>query len=260
MGENGERVMKPTTLQQAEEHLKRGRLKQAARVLQRAVQSGDAPLECYLRLAEVCRLQENWRDAIETIRAARERHPDALLVREQLIELLIESGRYAEAIAECEQWLREMPEHPTPLEHLLDAHWQAMDYLRALQVANRLVQLHPRSAHYRMRRARLLDNLGRHAEAISDYEHLAFGKGAPLEIILWATFELERLDQTQMRQMVRLLSEDALFWVKFTRDPKAAARERGFVFSRIGQEVLESLPEILMRELPRPPRRYAGYS
>jgi tetratricopeptide (TPR) repeat protein len=260
MGESGERVMKPTTLQQAEEYLQRGRLKQAARVLRRAVQAGDAPLECYLRLAEVCRLQENWRGAIDAIRAALQRQPDSIPARERLIELLIESGRLAEAVAECERWLSEMPEHPTPLEHLLDAHWHAMDYLRALQAANRLVQLQPRNAQYRMRRARLLDNLGRHAEAISDYEQLAFEAGAPLEIIAWAMLELERLDRIQMRQLMRLLMEDTLFWVKFVRDPKGAARERGFAFSRVGEEMLEALPDTLLREMPRPPRRNAGYS
>jgi tetratricopeptide (TPR) repeat protein len=217
-------------------------------------------LECYLRLAEVCRLQENWRDAIDAIRAALQCQPDSVVARERLIELLIESGRLAEAVAECERWLSEMPEHPTPLEHLLDAHWHAMDYPRALQAANRLVQLQPYAAHYRLRRARLLDNLGRHAEAISDYEQLAFEAGAPLEIMAWAMLELERLDRIQMRQLMRLLMEDALFWVKFIRDPKGAARERGFIFSRVGEEVLETLPETLLREMPRPPRRNAGYS
>jgi tetratricopeptide (TPR) repeat protein len=260
MGESGERVMKPTTLQQAEEYLQRGRLKQAARVLRRAVQAGDAPLECYLRLAEVCRLQENWRGAIDTIRAALQCQPDSIPARERLIELLIESGRLAEAVAECERWLQETPDHPIPLEHLLDAHWHAMDYTRALQAANQLVRLQPHAAHYRLRRARLLDNLGRHAEAIGDYEWLAFETGVPAEIMVWATLELERLDQLQMHLMVRLLMEDALFWVKFIRDPKDAARERGFIFSRVGEEMLETLPETLLREMPRPPRRNAGYS
>ena len=205
-------------------------------------------------------MQENWRGAIDAIRAALESQPDSIPARERLIELLLESGRLAEAVAECERWLSEMPEHPTPLEHLLDAHWHAMDYLRALQAANRLVHLQPRNAHYRMRRARLLDNLGRHAEAISDYEQLAFEAGAPLEIMAWAMLELERLDRIQMRQLMRLLMEDTLFWVKFIRDPKDAARERGFAFSRVGEEVLETLPDTLLRELPRPPRRNAGYS
>ena len=252
--------MKPTTLQQAEAYLQRGRLKQAARVLRRAVQSGDAPLECYLRLAEVCRMQENWRDAIDAIRAALQCQPDSVVARERLIELLIESGHLAEAVAECERWLQEMPEHPTPLEHLLDAHWHAMDYLRALQVANRLVQLQPYAAHYRLRRARLLDNLGRRGEAVRDYEWLAFEAHAPRGITVWATLELQRLDRLQIRQLMRLLMEDTLFWVKFVRDPKGAARERGFIFSRVGEEVLEALPDTLLREMPRPLRHNAGYS
>jgi tetratricopeptide (TPR) repeat protein len=252
--------MKPTTLQQAEEYLQRGRLKQAARVLRRAVQSGDAPLECYLRLAEVCRMQENWRDAIDAIRAALQCQPDSVVARERLIELLIESGRLAEAVAECERWLSEMPEHPTPLELLLDAHWHAMDYPRALQAANRLVNLQPYAAHYRLRRARLLDNLGRRGEAVRDYEWLAFEAHAPRGITVWATLELQRLDRLQIRQLMRLLMEDALFWVKFIRDPKDAARERGFIFSRVGEEVLETLPDTLLREMPRPLRHNAGYS
>ena len=252
--------MKPTTLQQAEEYLQRGRLKQAARVLRRAVQSGDAPLECYLRLAEVCRMQENWRDAIDAIRAALQCQPDSVVARERLIELLIESGRLAEAVAECERWLSEMPEHPTPLELLLDAHWHAMDYPRALQAANRLVNLQPHDANYRLRRARLLDNLGRRGEAVRDYEWLAFEAHAPRGITVWATLELQRLDRLQIRQLMRLLMEDALFWVKFIRDPKDAARERGFTFSRVGELLLETLPETLLREMPRPPRRNAGYS
>jgi len=252
--------MKPTTLQQAEEYLQRGRLKQAARVLRRAVQAGDAPLECYLRLAEVCRMQENWRDAIDAIRAALQCQPDSVVARERLIELLIESGRLAEAVAECERWLSEMPEHPTPLELLLDAHWHAMDYPHALQAANRLVNLQPHDANYRLRRARLLDNLGRRGEAVRDYEWLAFEAHAPRGITVWATLELQRLDRLQIRQLMRLLMEDALFWVKFIRDPKGAARERGFTFSRVGEEVLETLPDTLLREMPRPPRRNAGYS
>ncbi len=251
--------MKLTTLQQAEEYLRRGRLKQAVRVLKRAVQAGDAPLEYHLRLADAYRMQENWRDAINAVREALRCQPNAAPARERLVELLIESGRLAEAVTECRQWLREMPNHPTPLEHLLDAYWQSMDYERALQAANQLVMLQPQSPHYRMRRARLLDNLGCHAQALSDYEYLAFEATAPIEVIIWATIELERLDRLQMDRVLHLLTEDSLFRIKFLRDPVEATRERGYVFSRVGERLLEVMPEIL-HELPKPPRRYADYS
>ncbi len=251
--------MKLTTLQQAEEYLRRGQLKQAARVLKRAVQTGNAPLEYYLRLAELYRIQENWREAIDAVREALARQPQAVPARERLVELLLESGRTAEAVEECRQWLRETPNHPTPLEHLLDAYWQAMDYENALQAANQLVMLHPKSPHYRMRRARLLGNLGRHAEAISDYEFLAFQAGAPIEIIVWATIELERLDLMQIDRVLDLVMEDPLFRIKFLRDPVGAARERGYVFSRVGERVLEGMPQNI-RNLPKPPRRYVDYN
>ncbi|GIV08611.1 MAG: hypothetical protein KatS3mg019_0702 [Fimbriimonadales bacterium] len=251
--------MKLTTLQQAEEYVRSGRLKQAVRVLKRAVQAGNAPLEYHLRLAEVYRLQENWHDAIDVMREALRCQPNAVPARERLVELLIESGHLAEAVAECRQWLRETPNHPTPLEHLLDAYWQSMDYEHALQAANQLVMLQPQSPHYRMRRARLLDNLGCHAQALRDYEYLAFEAAAPIEVMLWATFELERLDRMQMNRVMHLLTEDSLFRIKFLRDPVGATRERGYVFSRVGERMLEVMPETL-HELPKPPRRYADYS
>lgn len=251
--------MKLTTLQQAEEYVRRGRLKQAVRVLRRAVESEDAPLEYYLRLADVYRLQENWNGAIEAMRAALQCAPHAAPVRERLVELLIESGQLAEAVSECRRWLRETPDHPIPLEHLLDAYWQSMDYKHALQVANQLVMLQPQSAYYRLRRARLLDNLGRHAQAISDYEHLAFDLSTPMEVMVWAIIELERLDTTQMEMVLHLLTEDAIFRIKFLRDPVGAARERGFVFSRVGEQMLQVVPNAV-RELPKPPRRYADYN
>ncbi len=250
--------MKPTPLQQAEKYLRRGQLKQAGRLLQRAVQAGNASVEYYLRLAEVYRLQEDWQNAIEAIRAALRLHPDSVPAREQLVELLLESGRIDEAVEECQRWLREIPNHPVPLEHLLDAYWQAMDYEHALQVANQLVQLQPYSPHYRLRRARLLDNLGRYAQAVSDYEQLAFDFSTPDEISHWALSELERLDRVQLELVLQLLNEDGLFRLEFLRDPTAAVRARGFAFSRVGEQVLHTLVDAV-RELPRTHRSYANY-
>ncbi|MDW8050905.1 MAG: tetratricopeptide repeat protein [Armatimonadota bacterium] len=250
--------MKPSTLQLAEEYLRRGELKQAGRLLQRAVRAGKASVECYLRLAEVYRLQENWQAAIDAVRAALQLQPNSTTLRERLVELLLESGRLSEAVEECQRWLREAPDHPVALEHLLDAYWQSMDYEHALQVANQLVRLQPRSPHYRLRRARLLDNLGRHAQAVSDYETLAFDRSAPDEIITWAISELERLDRTQIELMLQLLSEDGLFRLEFLRNPLRAARQRGFVFSRVGEQVVEALVDTVRTNLQRP-RCYVSY-
>ncbi|MCS6919803.1 MAG: tetratricopeptide repeat protein [Fimbriimonadales bacterium] len=251
--------MKLTTLQQAEEYVRRGRLKQAARVLKRAVQAGDAPLEYYLRLADVYRLQENWHAAIEAMRDALQRNPDSLALRERLIEMLLESNRTEEAINECQQWMREKPNHPTPLEHMLDAYWQAMDYKQALQIANRLVALLPHSPVYRLRRARLLENLKCYPEAIQDYEFLTLNKETPRDMRLWAIIELGRLDITLLHLMMNWIMEDSVFRMQFLRAPVEAASNRGFVFSSEGEEMLEELAESLRRTSDLP-RRYADYS
>lgn len=250
--------MKSPNLEQVEQCVRRGRYKRAIQLLQRAVGQGHSSAECYLRLAELYCLTDNWCQAISTLRNAVYCVQDPAPLRERLVELLIESGDYTEAIHECQAWAHEMPDHPTPLEHLLDVYCQKMDYDHALEVANRLVYLQPQSPDYRLRRAHLLDNMGRLREAIEDYQHLAWNETVPLEVMHWAQLELERLDADQLDLLVPLLMEDPLFRLKFLRNPLSAVQERGFRFSAWGETLLEQLTSTL-RTIPKAPKPYGCY-
>jgi tetratricopeptide (TPR) repeat protein len=125
-----------------------------------------------------------------------------------------------------------------------------------LEVANRLVQLQPNAAHYRLRRARLLDEMGRHAQAVEEYQRLAEDISAPLEVIFLAHLELQRLDQQQLEVLMPLLIEDVAFRLEFLRDPIEAVRQRGFRFSEVGEEMLALLPEEMR---PLRAKRHGGY-
>ncbi len=245
---------------QVDECVRKGRLDRAIRMLHQVLESGTNSLECYIRLAELYRRKHNWQSAIGALRSALSLNPDSDTLRKQMVEMLIESGDFASAEQECRSWLVLQPNHPTPLELLLETYTTQMDYGRALQIAERLVRLQPLSPHYRFRRARLLKTVGRIEEAISDYEHLAFAESewVPFEVGLLARIELESLDYHQLDTLFHLLMEDKVFRLKFIHDPVVSARERGFHFSRVGEAMLEQVPESL-REMPKFPRHYGSY-
>ncbi len=250
--------MKVPSLEQAERCVRRGRYKRAIQILQHVLSQGHSSAECYLRLAELYRLEGDWRQAIAVLHTALYQVQDTTSVRERLVEILLENGNYAEAIAECEAWIQESPDHPTPLEHLLEAYWHKMDYDHALEVANRLVNLQPQSPDYRLQRASLLDQLGRIQEAIEDYQHLAWNESVPADVMVLAQLELERLDADQLDMLVPLLVEDPIFRLKFLHNPSSAVQERGFRFSPFGEMLLDQLIANL-RKMPLLPKPYAYY-
>jgi tetratricopeptide (TPR) repeat protein len=251
--------MKSALRERAEQYAQRGQVKQAIRLLKRAMQQGRASAEDYLRLAELYSQEREWRQAVWALRHARTLAPNSEQIREQLVEALLNADQYEEAIRECQNWLQEAPDHPIPLENLLDAYMSQNDFAHALTIANQLVQLQPLSPHYRMRRARLLDRMGRYMEAIEDYQWLVFDNDStPFEVLLFAQLELERLDFRQMELLLHLVLDDSEFRVRFLQEPVEAARERGFRFSPVGETMITQLPDAIRDTFPKK-RRYAPY-
>jgi len=204
-------------------------------------------------------MQRQYRRAIWALRQAMRHTLDATPLRAMLIEVMIESGDGEGAVRECRRWLQEAPDHPTPLEHLMDFYWRQREFQQALELANRLVQLQPTSPYYRLRRACLLDDMGRYAQAVEDYQRLTDDEMAPIEVALLAQMELDRLDRQQMEVLIPLLMEDVVFRVEFLRNPIEAVRERGFRFSDDGEQMLAYLPNE-MRQMSDHMRRHGGYS
>ncbi|MEN3000891.1 MAG: hypothetical protein ABDI19_03505 [Armatimonadota bacterium] len=246
-------------VEQAEQYIRQGKVRWAIRLLRQAADSGEAPLLCYCKLAELYRMQRQYQRAIWALRRAMRHATDPEPLRALLIEVMIESGDWEGVVQECRRWLRESPDHPVPLEHLMDAYWQRMEFLQALEVANRLVQLQPSAPHYRLRRARLLDDMGRRAQAVEEYQQLVADSTAPIEIAFLAQLELERLDHQQMEVLMPLLMEDPAFRLAFLHDPIGAVRQRGFRFSAAGEEMLAYFPEE-MRQMQDQVKRYGSYS
>lgn len=251
--------MKGLLVERVEKCIQQGKVRQAIRLLRQAVDAGEAPLPCYRKLAELYRMQRQYQQAIWALRQAMRHTTDHAPLRTLLIEVMMESGDWDGAAQECRRWLRESPDHPVPLEHLMDTYWRRMEFQQALELANRLVQLQPTSPHYRLRRARLLDDMGYHAQAVEEYQQLAKDVSAPIEVAFLAQLELERLDQQQLEVLIPLLMEDPAFRLEFMRDPIVAVRQRGFRFSEAGEEMLAYFPEEI-RLMSDQTKRYGSYS
>ncbi len=250
--------MKATLVEQIERCVQQGKVRRAIRLLREAVAAGESPSACYQKLAELYRMQRQYQRAIWALRQAMRHTLDATPLRAMLIEVMIESGDGEGAVRECRRWLQEAPDHPTPLEHLMDFYWRQREFQQALELANRLVQLQPTSPYHRLRRACLLDDMGCYAQAVEDYQRLTDDETAPIEVAFLAQMELERLDRQQMEVLIPLLMEDVAFRLEFMRDPVAAVRERGFRFSDAWEAMLTYFPDE-MRQMSDQMKRHGSY-
>ncbi len=246
-------------LQDAENYIQQGKVQHAIYLLRLMACICESPSICYQKLAELYRKQRRYSRAIWALRQAIRFADNPDPYRAALIEVLLESGRWRVAIRECRRWLRQSPDHPIPLERLMDVYWRRMEFQRALELANRLVQLLPASAHHRLRRAHLLEDMGRYAQAAEEYQRLVEDDSAPFEVMVTASLDLRRLDHQQLTVLVPLLMEDPAFRLEFLRDPVAAVRQRGFRFSPAGEEMLTDFPDE-MQWMTQRTRRHGGYS
>jgi predicted Zn-dependent protease len=251
--------MNATLVEQVERCVQQGKVRRAIRLLREAVAAGESPSSCYSKLAELYRMLRQYPRAIWALRQAMRYATDPNPLRAMLIEVMMESGDGERALRECRRWLRESPDHPIPLEHLMELYWRQKAFHQALELANRLVQLQPTSPYHRLRRACLLSEMGRYAQAVEDYQRLTNDEMAPLEVAFLAQMELERLDRQQMERLMPLLMEDVVFRLEFLRNPIHAIRERGFRFSDIGEEMLAYLLDE-MRPILHEMKRHGSYS
>lgn len=225
----------------ADEWVRRGELSKAVRTLRRALRAGIDPASCYYRIAELHRLRQRWREAIQAARQAVQNAPDQPLCRILLFDILIESGSIDDALQESLAWLQRDPNDLTALENLARAYLQKSDPVRALKVVERLIRLHPGSPDYRLQRAHLLYQLGDYPRSAQEYMQV-LAMDPPQELRRIAQDSLEMLDRWQLQLIVALLMENSTFRIAFTRDRHQTVQRYGFQLSEEAQAVLEYLP------------------
>lgn len=102
-------------------------------------------------------------EAVREIRIARQIHPNAVYVQNQLVQTLFRARRFEECIAEANRSLELKPDSVTPIGFIFRSYLQLSKIAEAEAAMGRLIELDPANAP--SFRARLYLKLGKTAEA-----------------------------------------------------------------------------------------------
>jgi tetratricopeptide (TPR) repeat protein len=199
---------------------------------------GDARFN--VQLANIYRAQNRMGPAIEAMQAAIELDPKDGDVQQQLLRTLLEMGRYDEAITTSNRLLKMHPRNLLARDILGIAYLQQGRLDSALKVTNELIHLAPTDAAHHFKKAVLLQQKGEIAQAMTAFL-LALEMEPEGELADDAREAIAALDSFQLRQVLTLAVEDAVFKAKLLLNPEAGLAERGFRLSGSGISTLRQL-------------------
>jgi len=244
-------------VRRAERFAKQGRSNQAVISLENAIAAGADPYGCRLRIANIYRTMEVWNDAFAAAEEAAALEPHRQAAYELLMTIAIEAGNSERVIFASNALIRLMPRHLLAYSAQSNAYIQQGDIDAAMRVTTTMIRLDPHTAAHRFRKAMLCQHKGEVGLAVHE---LAIALSLePLGPYAEAASDaLQMLDLMQIEQIMVLAGEDSVFRIKFQREPNETARERGFILSESGENLLRELGAMGMPEMafPCPTRLY----
>lgn len=203
-----------------------------------------------LQLADIYRAQNRIGPAIEAMRTAVDLDPHNSTAHEQLLKTLLELGHYDDAINTSRRLLSRCPKNLFARDILGIAYLQQGMLDKALLVTNEMIHLAPMDSANYFKKAVLLQQKGEVAQAMAEF--IRSLEMDPEGDMADDTREaIAALDGYQLRQVLALAVEDAVFKAKLLLDPECAVLERGFRLSPGG---LATLRQIDLDDLPGDPR------
>ncbi len=203
-----------------------------------------------LRMADIYRAQNRIGPAIEAMKQAVELDPFNSTANELLLRILLELGRYDEAISTSRRLLERSPRNMFLRDILGIAYLQQGMIDKALRVTNELIQMDPTDPAHYFKKAVLLQQKGEIAEAMTGFVR-ALEMDPEGEMADDAREAIAALDGFQLRHVLTIAVEDAVFKTKIMLDPDSALEERGFRLSSAGVATLRQLD---LDDLPNDPQ------
>lgn len=216
-----------------------GRLEEALACLESVVQICPSDGHSFLRIGNLYWEADNFESSLTAIRRAVALNPMFRVPRERLAGVLIELGRFKEAIYSCEELLIYFPGSLLGREMLCLSYLQTGQPRLALRTVTELIQIDPTNPHHHFKRGMLLRNQGSIAPAINAFQRVQYVSAVGSTISCEAEEALFSLDEQQIDKILVLLKEDWLFELKFRQDAETIG-ERGFALSSKGMERLIS--------------------
>lgn len=233
-------------LKRADALAKQGHYDEAIAQVKQAISIWPSEPKCSVQLAMLYRAQNKIGPAVEAMKTAVDLNPKDSGTQEQLLQILIELGRYDEAVSLSRRLLAQSPRNLFVRDVLGIAYLQQGKIEDSLRVTNELINLVPADPAHHFKKAVLLQQKGEIAHAMSSFTRsLEMDPGGDMADD--AREAIAALDSYQLRQILTIAVEDMVFRTKLTIDPEAASMERGFLLSSSGvttlrQIDLDSLP------------------
>lgn len=240
-------------LRRAERMIAQGEFALAVLSLERARKSGADPYQCMLRIADLYRQMQRWHDALAAAEQATLLAPSRLPGWEMVLKLAQETGDQRRALTASRTLIKLSPRHIPAYTTLSEVYLKKGDITNALRVANTLIRLEPESATHHFNKALLCQHQNEIELAVYEFMQTIFlePEGPYSES---ARNFLEDLDMMQLNQIITLAMEDLVFRTKLTRNCSAAAMEKGFALSPLGEHMLEQYCEESLPDSPAPNR------
>jgi tetratricopeptide (TPR) repeat protein len=223
-----------------------GRYDEAIASVEEALAISPSNPRFNMRLAMFYRAQNRVGLAIDAMQRVVERDPGNAGVQQILLRTLIETGRYDEAIDTSHRLLKQSPRSILARDVLgiVYLHQGRLD--QALKVTDELIQLAPTDSTNHFKKAVLLQQKGEIAAAMNEFlRSLDLDPYGEMSDDAWEA--IAALDSYQLRQLLTVAVEDAVFRAKLAIDAESALTERGYRLSPSG---IATLRQINLNDLP----------
>ena len=207
-----------------------GELKKAAAMLRQAIKQSPKNAAYRLNLAQIYKELNNEDRALTEARRAITISPDLIEARELIAELLLEQGEVEDTLRETHEILKRSPHHLRGLDLMGTAYLYQGDLDRALHVVNQMILLSPADPLHHFKRAILLQQKGQVGDALAAFLRVV-DMDEHSDIAQQSADAVQMLDDYQIRQILLLASEDALFRYRLRLDVEGAVRQRGYCLS-----------------------------
>jgi len=246
-------------LKRAASQERKGLYDRAIASIRKALEIAPGRASTYARLAMLCRAARKFDEAFVALKTGMECNPRDTELREMLLQICMESGKYEEAISESKRLLKQLPRNVYARDVLSMAYLQKGDYDKALRVTDELIFIDPLDPTNHFKKAVIYQQKGEIGAAMLEYARV-LELDNQSEVAEDAQEAMISLDDLQLRQIITLAVEDALFRAKLARDPEFATAERGFVLSSNALSALGQLDFDGMAECDSAAPRYSVYS
>jgi tetratricopeptide (TPR) repeat protein len=219
---------------------RQGEHRKAISMLRQAIKQAPQNALYRLSLAQLYKEVNNENRALTEARRALTLSPDLLEARELVAELLLEQGMVEDTIEEAGEILKRSPHNLRGLDLIGTAYLYRGDLDKALHVVNQMILLSPSDPLHHFKRAILLQQKGQVGEALASFLRVVEMEDDS-DIAQQSSEAVQMLDDYQIRQILLLASEDAMFRYRLRQNVELATRQRGYCLSPSGLAALSQV-------------------